>query len=236
MKPYKISLFIFSIIAVLALVCLVFPRDGVHAAGMDLSFPTLSEVLTSADAEATAMPAESPEALLARQLQEMEMQQRTEYVRFFRESPLRMSLPDDDLSFFDPLFRAFEGADSSLVRVVHYGDSQLEGDRITGRIREELQDTFGGIGPGMMPAILTVGSINTSHSCSVALRRALAYGPTSDSLNMRASDNLYGPMAQVAYLTPDSAATISVSPRTKRELGLHNRSFNRVTVLADNIT
>lgn len=236
MKSYKVTLFLFSCIGVLALLCILFPRDGVQAAGTTLSFPTLTEVLTSADAEASALPAETPEQLLARQMEEMQMKQKTQYLHFFANSPLRMYLPDNDLTFFDPLFRALENADQSLVRIVHYGDSQLEGDRITGRIREELQDTFGGIGPGLLPFIQTVGSVNTAQSCSVSLRRALAYGPAydADSVSLRASDKRYGPMAQVAYLTPDSVATISVSPRSKKELAMHNRAFTRVTLLAEN--
>ena len=33
---------------------------------------------------------------------------------------------------------------SLKVRIMHYGDSQIEGDRISGRLRERLQKEFGG--------------------------------------------------------------------------------------------
>ena len=45
MKAYKVTLFIFSVIAVLALLCVVFPADGVKAGNLTLRFPTLTEVL-----------------------------------------------------------------------------------------------------------------------------------------------------------------------------------------------
>lgn len=36
------------------------------------------------------------------------------------------------------------------IRVLHYGDSQIEGDRITDYLRMKLQGQFGGHGPGLM--------------------------------------------------------------------------------------
>lgn len=37
-----------------------------------------------------------------------------------------------------------------VIRIVHYGDSQLEGDRITDYFRNRLQQLFGGTGPGIL--------------------------------------------------------------------------------------
>lgn len=38
-----------------------------------------------------------------------------------------------------------------LVRILHYGDSQIEGDRVSSQLRNELQKKFGGCGVGMVP-------------------------------------------------------------------------------------
>jgi lysophospholipase L1-like esterase len=38
-----------------------------------------------------------------------------------------------------------------LVRILHYGDSQIEGDRISSAIRSFLQRSFGGFGTGAVP-------------------------------------------------------------------------------------
>lgn len=40
---------------------------------------------------------------------------------------------------------------SKSLRILHFGDSQLEGDRISGVVRENLQTLFGGCGVGFMP-------------------------------------------------------------------------------------
>ena len=37
------------------------------------------------------------------------------------------------------------------VRILYFGDSQIENDRITSVLREKLQDRFGGKGPGFVP-------------------------------------------------------------------------------------
>jgi len=40
---------------------------------------------------------------------------------------------------------------NAIVRVLHYGDSQIEGDRITKQVRVAFQDKFGGHGLGLVP-------------------------------------------------------------------------------------
>jgi alginate O-acetyltransferase complex protein AlgI len=46
--------------------------------------------------------------------------------------------------------------DSGLIRVMIFGDSQLEGDRFTSRIRSHLQGIYGGSGPGLLQPVMPV--------------------------------------------------------------------------------
>ena len=87
---------------------------------------------------------------------------------FFYENPDRIYLPGDDYTFFDPVFRAFERArkEGKTVRVAHYGDSQIELDRISSNLREALQTRFGGRGTGMFPALTTTPMASISRSSS----------------------------------------------------------------------
>ena len=75
------------------------------------------------------------------------------YRQFFYENPDRIYLPEDDYTFFDPVFRAFEQArkDGKTVRVAHYGDSQIELDRISSNLREALQTRFDHAAGGSQP-------------------------------------------------------------------------------------
>ncbi len=51
-------------------------------------------------------------------------------------------------AFFEALIKE---SPNKTVRVAHYGDSQIEGDRITTYIREQFQEKFGGEGIGFVP-------------------------------------------------------------------------------------
>ncbi len=58
----------------------------------------------------------------------------------------------------EKLFRFFAAAElardsTEVIRIMHYGDSQIENDRMTALLRYRLQKVFGGSGCGLVPAI-----------------------------------------------------------------------------------
>ena len=218
MKRYQIVLFLFGVIAALTALCAVFPAEGLWG----LRFPQLSEVLAAA--ETPAGP--SPEELIEQRRQAVLAAQRDQYAVFFREDPARFYLPDDDIRFFDPLFAALERAERQPLRIVHYGDSQIEEDRITGTIRERLQARFGGSGPGMLPAFRR-NTPRVGGSSSAELERYFVYGDAS----RRAGIRQYGPFADFVRL--DTVVTLSYYPVRSRDKG--QSSFERVTLVAGNL-
>lgn len=218
MKRSRIVLFLFSVIACLAVLCAVFPEGGV----LGLRFPQLGDVLSAAE-PAGAL---SPEELIEQRRQAVLAAQRNEYQAFFREDPARFYLPDGDVRFFDELFDAFDRAETEPMRIVHYGDSQIEEDRITGTIRERLQARFGGRGPGMMPA-RRHATPRVGGSSTAELRRYFNYGDQS----YRAGIRQYGPYADFTRL--DTVATFSFYPVSRKEKS--EFSFERVTLVAGNV-
>jgi hypothetical protein len=60
---------------------------------------------------------------------------------------------------------------SKVIRILHYGDSQLEGDRITDFFRNRMQEVFGGGGPGIVmpnePAAAARRAAIVSHSKNI---------------------------------------------------------------------
>jgi lysophospholipase L1-like esterase len=67
----------------------------------------------------------------------------------------KIQYPESNDTLLYTFFKALDAvADmGNLIRILHYGDSQIEGDRITEVIRNKFhQNTrFGGCGPGMLP-------------------------------------------------------------------------------------
>ena len=219
MKRYQIVLFLFGVIAILATVCAVFPEEGLWG----LRFPQLSDILSAAEKD----DGPSPEELIQLRRQAVLAAEKDQFQDYFREDPARFYLPGDDYGFFDELFDALDGAEQTPLRIVHYGDSQIEEDRITGAIRERLQARFGGNGPGMMPArqhaTPYVGGGSTAE-----LARYFNYGDPS----RRAGIRKYGPYADFVRL--DTTATLSYYPiRGKNKA--EQRTFERVTLVAGNL-
>jgi hypothetical protein len=61
--------------------------------------------------------------------------------------------PAGNKSVLYPFFKALSTINNNheIVRILHYGDSQIEGDRISSYLRNELQKRFGGTGNGLFP-------------------------------------------------------------------------------------
>lgn len=87
------------------------------------------------------------------------------------------------------------------VRIMYYGDSQLEGDRITSYLRQSLQADFGGTGPGLILPVMPVmytKSVDVSSSNNWKRYNYLSY--ESGEIDNR---NL-GPLMTICrYLPPD---------------------------------
>ena len=215
MKTSYIVLFLFSVIAVLAVMCLVVPE------GSALRFPRLCDIFAPEQEQGP-----SPEELLEQRREAALAAEQDQFQAFFREDPARFYLPDGNERFFDEVFAALEQAEEKPVRIVHYGDSQIEEDRITGTIRERLQERFGGNGPGMMPA-RKLSTPRMSGSSSVKLRRYFNYGGQGN----RASGRQYGPFADFTRL--DSVTTLSFRQVARKDQRPSN--FERVTLVAGNV-
>lgn len=85
-----------------------------------------------------------------------------------------LEYPQNDKSVLFPFFNNLSKLKYSreLIRVLHYGDSQIEGDRMTSYIRNELQQQFGGSGVGMFPPVLIKGtSISLQHQLAGSWKR-----------------------------------------------------------------
>ena len=219
MKAHGILIFILSVIAALAVLCHVFPSDGIRLGPVTLRMPSLEEVLRGEEDEG-----ETPEELMARRMAAIREARKNDFLDFFANDPARIHLPQDDLAFFDSLFVALDSAGSHRVRIMHYGDSQIEEDRISNILRDSLQTRFGGGGPGLLPVLDQYYTFSISEGSSAEPRRYLAYGPAE----MRGAAGRYGPLAQKSHY--DGTVTTTFFP--VKENVSPSRYFNRLTLLS----
>jgi len=225
MKARKIVIFIFSVLAALAVLCAIFPKDGITIGNIHFEFPTLHEVMTiKQDSESMSNGlAKNPEDLVKQQLAAMNTDDEKEFRKFVESNPARFYFPNNDITYFDELFDAMENANTVPMRILHYGDSQIEEDRISSRLREEFQAAFGGSGVGMVPAIQPVGAMTVAQSSSRKLPTYFSY-PMGEQL----SNGRYGILSQVARLS----GFVQLSFRSTSVDGFpHSKTYSKVTMV-----
>ena len=244
MTPFKTLLSILSLFLVLGVMALAYPEDGIKIGDTTLRYPKLSQVFEKAETTTDSTGKEvkveqvDPEEAIRQMMEETKAKQFAAYSDslkyyedFFREGRTRFDLPNDDLTWFDRFFQSLIQAkeDSSVVHVIHYGDSQLEEDRISSTIREDLQTEFGGNGPGMLPAVMHIPSQSTSQWTNGDLKRYIVFGPKEE----HATHNRYGPLAQVGELS--GSAVIGVKKReSRKDMFPHVGGYSTIKVLASN--
>lgn len=124
------------------------------------------------------------------------------------------------------LYRFFEKLENdSLTRIMHYGDSQIEGDRMTAFIRNKLQMRFGGSGLGLRPALQPYDFVfSAKQENSDNWKRYPLYGKI-DSL---VDHKKYGAMAAFSRFAPLTYDSIPFRPTThyRAELNIAATSFS----------
>jgi len=233
MKLRYSILFILAIMLMLAMISMFFPQPSVDVGGYVLRFPSMDKILgdnTTSDSVVTAdemlMVAETT---LTMQVVDSATQAREDslafYNNFFASSPTRICCPNDnDPQFFNQFFEALDNASTTSVHVMHYGDSQIEGDRITGYLRSMFQKRFGGGGPGLLPLRQPISAMHVQQSLSDSITMYYAGG----MMGNRAPHKRYGAMAQVAQVsTRDTLVFMAKS--------LRGKDFRRITVFGTGV-
>ena len=133
---------------------------------------------------------------------------------------LRLSIPESARWAFGQLFERLDRHEN--IQVLHYGDSQIEGDRISGMMRHAWQKRWGGSGPGLQAPVPLVQSFALRQSHTGAWKRHTRYGrrDTTDA------DERYGLLACYAELEDSTGApaclTVAPEPRNHKQFGQWN--------------
>ena len=191
-------------VALLALLCVVFPADGIRFAGIEFRFPTLHKVLVREKAkDIDSLLAVAPKRDLSQAIDSINDCYQTLF-----SSQYRFWLPNDDPAYFDNLFSSLCQAQRQhrIVRILHYGDSQIEQDRITLTIRERMQEVFGGGGPGLLPLRQPVPTYSFNQNASGSLFAQTTWG---DSAFVR--NGHYGPMLRSWHVSGQASLSLSAS-------------------------
>ena len=200
MRPYKVLIFIVCCFAGLAALCVVLP-GRIAFGDKELRWPTLAEVLGEEGSLKTLETLET--------LKTLDTVPATSAPQDTVAPVVIPKVPVDSVTdsrvFLATFYASLAESSERVVRVVHYGDSQIEEDRMSQQLRERLQALYGGQGCGLMPLAQTIPNKTVRQQLRMngrfvqpaqGPRRYLVYGPRRD----QREDGMYGVMGQVALM------------------------------------
>ncbi|MFW5804963.1 MAG: hypothetical protein ACOCVX_00395 [Bacteroidales bacterium] len=154
-KPKHILGFLFAVLFMLAVLAYFFPKEGVKIGNVELTFPSLREFLHPQKIEYADI-----DNIVRRQLRVDTTRADTSAIAdTVRADAEVLAASEYPLEYTDKgkqsLYNFFRELETSAqasrpVRIMHYGDSQIETGRISGFLRQRLQQSFGGHGPGYL--------------------------------------------------------------------------------------
>ena len=253
MKPRQIAYIIWTVIALLGVVCWLVPDGGWHIGKWNLRFPTLAQAL---DLEKTtsSSPIDSTWFAQADTVSATPFDSPLSTDTLVKQDSIAKSpqpvIPTVDVANTDTraylaaFYAALDSVSTMPVRIVHYGDSQIEEDRITNVLRESWQQHYGGGGVGLIPLHQTIPTRTIRQQLTMnglvqstqgGPKRYLVYGPRS----MRLEGKNYGIMGQVAVMDSTLVAgsqdlMLTIEPIDKKRKP-HNY-FSRLRLLTDSLS
>lgn len=214
MKPYKTVIFLLVIFVIVLDISFFFPKEGIRITdSFRLKFFTYKDIFEKDTVEYTDI-----NSIISRQeqinetfLQKMADVDTGDTIQGFDTvradakellaSLQQIEFPGGNRKVLYPIFKELRQLSSNkdLIRIMHYGDSQIEGDRITSYIRFKMQQKFGGQGVGLIPASQPYDfSFSIRQTSSDNWLRYTLYGKKDTTL----IHNKYGALASFCRFTP----------------------------------
>lgn len=220
-KPIQISLFILLVLGALFGLMFLSQKDGVQKAqtqddgfsyeGLSVKYPTyttflglekdsaltredilkVTQVVTPLDIEKE----EEDGVVSLSDAQDQKIKELPDFSKIDTTQLVRIRYPDSNPDFASELRKKLS---SKQCRIIHYGDSQIEGDRITAYLRNRLQRMYGGNGPGFLPVKPVYRQISAEIEPSENWERYAFFDPTKTKFSHRK----YGAYLSVSRFTP----------------------------------
>ncbi|KAF5084297.1 hypothetical protein DSECCO2_79240 [anaerobic digester metagenome] len=114
---------------------------------------------------------------------------------WLRNRIIPIEFADSSAKELNPFFEALRKnlPSKELIRVMHYGDSQIEGDRVTSFLRARLQSRFGGGGVGLLHAVpFSYQFANVTLSTSSNWEKLILADGSSKSSGVKRLGTLFG--------------------------------------------
>ncbi len=190
------------------LISVVFPKNGItFESGMVIRYPSfsslffekkiektdISNIINLADAEEKALDLDTTAGVKTdeKKLAIAKFAKVDTSLKLITTIQYKNSERTAMFNFFNSLAN-IDNEDKS-IRILHYGDSQIEGDRISDYIRLKLQSQFGGEGPGLISFMPVTPSVVNKISWSTGWDRYIVFA----GKDKRVKHNNFGALAHI---------------------------------------
>ncbi len=212
-KALHITLFIAGILAVLFVVTYNVPKDGWEVAGHKWKFLTFEKFIHPKKQKKKDI------ADIKKEDTEIKEDPRLKHVdqssgnlgaptggELDENASTELIMNDKGRENLNAFFKTLSGvaANRQKISILHYGDSQIEGDRMTNFLRQRIQDQFGGFGPGLVAGNNVYSTISYKQTFSETFKRYTAFGGAS------LKSGKYGVMASAARFTPEMVDSVDL--------------------------
>jgi lysophospholipase L1-like esterase len=164
----------------------LFPNNGATVFGLDLKFPTISKFYSLN--EDTLVPLDNKQQELEKILNalrldsiKIDLKLKKHIQDSIENAWKKLQYPNNDKSILYDFFDQLDRAKTEKVRIMHFGDSQIEADRITSYVRNELQKEFGGNGAGLFAIEQVTRKMSVKQTHSQNWNRYAGFGRKKDT-------------------------------------------------------
>lgn len=237
MKKYQVLFFILIVFFILGIIVFFFPEDGIKITNnYHLYFPNYRKwfsLTEKTELDSIKFDTLDIDNLLAVDSFDLEK---------IKKEITPIEFPESNVNLLDSFFKKLNNiSELGQVRIMHYGDSQIEGDRITAEIRNKLQLKFGGNSIGLVAPLTNYAQWSILQDASNNWIKYLGYG----FIDTIVKHKKYGPMVNFCRFIPinnDSTwkrpdkKTSAFIHYQKSQMGYHNTTiFKKISIYYGNL-
>lgn len=198
-KPVKTLLFLGLVFAYAALVMWFMPEKGIDLGVYTLRFPSWNSFWHRGE-EQGKVAMDSYFDIYGRKKENATELSEEEKLALL-EKMRQFQVPGDRWELFVPFFETLKKIPAGKrVRIIHFGDSQIEGNRITGPVHHHFQRVYGGKGPGWLPVSESIPTNAVRQKQSDNWSKFSVYGKKNSAYHKR-----YGLLGAFSRFTPEMA-------------------------------
>lgn len=225
LKPIHVLLFTCAVFAVLAPLSWLADGEIIHVAGLEFRFlgakqlitpketvkKDISSIVANVDTSAIAAPEVAVDPGKKHTYNSDGSVGAPTGGQLSKDAATSLQMNEKGTEALARLFEKLTAASArkEKIRILHYGDSQIEGDRMTSYLRQRLQTQFGGNGPGTIPAMNVYPTQTYKQTFSPNFIRYTAFG------GAKLKSRKYGYMCSAARFTPEYDSTMMMTMDVK---------------------